>query len=182
MTRELGQCVVVLDRPKSPENVGTVLRSALALGADAVVVCGARWSLGRYPLHKLKTDTTGAAKHLAVWAHASLGGFLSEPGLASYKVVLVERVEPGPVTYLDEFEHPERCCYVFGPEDGSLSHEDFGAVQPEAIVEIRGWRAPAHPNHGCLNLATAASIVLYDRAAKVLDGRLGVWAQPGEDS
>lgn len=58
---------------------------------------------------------------------------------------------------LNLFEHPEGdTVYVFGPEDSGVS---------------KGLRVLCHsfvviPASGCLNLAAACNVVLYDRAAK----------------
>jgi tRNA(Leu) C34 or U34 (ribose-2'-O)-methylase TrmL len=56
---------------------------------------------------------------------------------------------------LTSFTHPESAFYIFGPEDGSVRKEIVERVP--LIVQI-----PA----GCLNLAAAVNVVLYDRLAK----------------
>ena len=72
---------------------------------------------------------------------------------------------------LPEFEHPHRALYVFGPEDGSICGRLRSVCHH--FVEI--------PSRSCLNLSTAASIVLYDRLAKWLNsGGVTSW-QPRED-
>lgn len=157
-------CVVMLDRPKTPANVGTVFRSALALGARTVILCAPRWPLDRAPLDDLKTDPSNAYRHLDVRLVDTL-----EAGLAlapAHDVVVVERGLNTP-TFLDAFTHPERCVYIFGPEDSGVAVRSIPPMRPYVPVEIRGARALAHPLQGCLNLATAVSIVLYDRAAQL---------------
>jgi tRNA C32,U32 (ribose-2'-O)-methylase TrmJ len=57
---------------------------------------------------------------------------------------------------LPDFEHPEHALYVFGPEDGGLSS-----------VHLRHChRFVTIPSDGCVNLAAAAYLVLYDRLVK----------------
>jgi tRNA(Leu) C34 or U34 (ribose-2'-O)-methylase TrmL len=64
---------------------------------------------------------------------------------------------------IQDFTHPERAFYVFGPEDGSVPK----AVQEwcKCVVYI--------PARHCMNLAATVNVVLFDRAMK-----RGEW--PGE--
>lgn len=57
---------------------------------------------------------------------------------------------------LNTFVHPERALYVFGPEDGGLTRVHL--QECHRVVYI--------PTRHCLNLATAITTVLYDRALK----------------
>ena len=57
---------------------------------------------------------------------------------------------------LPEFKHPENACYIFGPEDGSLSQDIINKA--DAVVYV--------PTAGCMNLAATVNVVLYDRLAK----------------
>lgn len=159
----ISNCVVILDRPKTPANVGTVFRSALALGAGTVILCAPRWPLEKAPLDDLKTDPSNAYRHLDVRVVATL-----EDGLAlapAHEVVVVERGLARP-TYLDAFAHAGMAAYVFGPEDGGVSVRSIPPMRSYEVMEIRGATTLAHPLQGCLNLATCVSLVLYDRAAK----------------
>jgi hypothetical protein len=54
---------------------------------------------------------------------------------------------------LPHFEHPEQAVYVFGPEDGSLPSWVLGHCHRFLVV----------PGRHCLNLAGAATLVLYKR-------------------
>ncbi len=57
---------------------------------------------------------------------------------------------------LPDFHHPERCIYLLGAEDNGLSAEALRRCHH--VVQI--------PSQRCLNVASAGSIVLYDRIAK----------------
>ncbi|NQU97235.1 MAG: hypothetical protein HQ548_06290 [Chloroflexi bacterium] len=57
---------------------------------------------------------------------------------------------------LVQFSHPERACYIFGPENGSVSADTVARC--EHIVKI--------PTALSLNLAATVNVVLYDRLAK----------------
>ena len=57
---------------------------------------------------------------------------------------------------LPTFRHPRSAFYVFGPEDGTLGREILSWCRDVVMI----------PTNGCLNLAAAVNVVLYDRAAK----------------
>jgi len=139
--------LVALTNPKSPSNVGSVLRAAGCFGVDEVFYSGTRYNMAR----KFQTDTKDVQNRIAL---THVEDFFSEPSapLTRICVDLVEGATP-----LADFVHPERALYIFGPEDGSLSQAVID--QADAVVYI--------PTIGCLNLAATVNIVLYDRAAKL---------------
>lgn len=57
---------------------------------------------------------------------------------------------------LTNFVHPERACYIFGPENESVSDELLAKC--EYVVKI--------PTTMSLNLGMTVNIVMYDRLAK----------------
>jgi len=57
---------------------------------------------------------------------------------------------------LVDFDHPERACYIFGPENGSVSTEIMDKC--DQVVKI--------PTIMSLNLGMTVNIVMYDRFAK----------------
>ena len=139
--------LVALTNPKSPSNVGSVLRAAGCFGVDEVFYSGTRYNMAK----KFQTDTKDVQNRIAL---THVEDFFSEPSapLTRICVDLVEGATP-----LADFVHPERALYIFGPEDGSLSQAVID--QADAVVYI--------PTIGCLNLAATVNIVLYDRAAKL---------------
>ena len=52
--------------------------------------------------------------------------------------------------------HPERAFYVFGAEDATLGKRILERCRDRVMV----------PTFGCMNLAAAVNVVLYDRLAK----------------
>lgn len=139
---ERGFAAIGLDRIKTKENLGGILRAAGAFDASLVVVAGGR--LGKYA-----TDTMRAYRHMPCIEVDSLSAHVPF-GATVVAVELHERARD-----LSNFVHPESAFYVFGPEDGSVRAEYIDLAR--AIVRI-----PA----GCLNVAAAVNVVLYDRAAK----------------
>lgn len=138
-----GYAVVALDRPKTRENIGSVLRACHCFGAAEVVVYGARY-------RPACTDT------LSAWRHMPLIHVEDLRAAIPYDCVPVAvEITDGAVD-LVTYVHPERAFYVFGPEDGSIRAEVLAWCRD--VVKI--------PTMHCLNLAAAVNVVLYDRAAK----------------
>jgi len=66
-------------------------------------------------------------------------------------VDLIEGARP-----LQDYQHPERAFYIFGPEDGTLGKLITGWCRDVIYV----------PTSYCMNLAATVNVVLYDRLAK----------------
>lgn len=144
--------VVVLDRPSSPGNVGTVVRSADALGAHAVVVTG----------HAADPYDPRAIR-------ASMGSLFSLPV-----------VEAGGPAELERFLAGRPGVHVLGTDSaGEAALRDVDLRRPTVVVAgneaagaSHGLRELCHtvariPMAGAadsLNMAVAASIVLYEAA------------------
>ncbi|MCL6416817.1 RNA methyltransferase [Aestuariirhabdus sp. Z084] len=142
----LPRVCIGLNNPKSPTNVGAVMRAAGCYGADAVHYTGQRYARAA----KFHTDTKKAAGKIPLTAVDSLLDQIPE-GAALVCVEIVEGATPLPA-----FEHPERAFYAFGPEDGTL---------PQAVID-RADAVVYVPTIGCMNLAASVNVLLYDRLAK----------------
>jgi tRNA(Leu) C34 or U34 (ribose-2'-O)-methylase TrmL len=138
-----GYCGIALLGTKFPSNVGTVLRSAHCFGADFLATIGARY------VRRQATDTTAAERHVPLFHFGNVEAFMASlPSTAQ-----VVAIEVDGVADLSSFQHPERAVYLLGAEDRTLPWNDK-------------WKRVRIPTKLCLNLAVAASIVLYDREAK----------------
>lgn len=142
----LASVIIGLCNPKSPSNVGGVMRAARCYGVDAVRFTGVRYARAA----KFQTDTKNAISHIPLQGVEALTDDVPE-GMA---VVCVEFASGA--TALPEFKHPPRALYLFGPEDASLGQDVLDAA--DAVVFI--------PTIGCMNLAATVNVVLYDRLAK----------------
>ena len=142
-----GSVVIGLNNPKSPTNVGSVMRAMRCFSGDAVVYTGQRYDKAV----KFQTDTKQEIGDISL----SRVDCLLEAKPKGAAMVCVELCE-GAIS-LPEFEHPKNAYYVFGPEDGSVSQKLVN--QADAVVYI--------PTQGCLNLAATVNVVLYDRQAKL---------------
>lgn len=139
-----GFAAIGLVRPKTPANIGGVLRAAHCYGASLVAIQGDRTSV------KSCQDTTKAWKHIPVMRADDLFDLVPY-GATPVAVDLVEGAVP-----LPSFVHPERAFYVFGPEDGTLGRAHLDRCAFRLMV----------PTAYCMNLAATVNVVLYDRLAK----------------
>lgn len=139
---------------KSCDNIGGLWRSAHAFGASFIFTVGFRPP--RQP-----TDTTKAAKHVPLFQFEDMAAFLAQQPTDS-QLIGVETDDLATTTPLPRFPHPDRAVYLLGAEDRGL--DDYALSVCDRIVSI--------PSSLCLNVATAGSIVLYDRVAKSSSLRL----------
>jgi tRNA (guanosine-2'-O-)-methyltransferase len=130
---------------KSEVNVGTLWRSAHALGAAYVYTAGRRWPAQA-------SDTVKTWRHLPYLEFGSVDDLFDHIPRGAVPVA----IETGADLDLRSFTHPQQACYLLGAEDHGL---------PRRVLE----RCPVRisiPSTACLNVAVAGSIVMYDRLAK----------------
>ena len=138
-----GYACIALVRPKTPANVGSVLRAAHCFGASLVVTSGHRYT--RSP-----TDVTKAWRHIPFMHTDDVFGAV--PYCCSPVAVdIIEDAKPLPL-----FQHPEQAFYIFGAEDETLRKDITSLCKHKVVI----------PTSYCLNLAAAVNVVLYDRVAK----------------
>ncbi|MFL0804927.1 MAG: RNA methyltransferase [Agarilytica sp.] len=141
-----GSAAIGLCNPKSPSNVGAVMRAAGCYGATAIYYTGKRFSQAA----KYHQDTNNVNQTIPLSAVESFTTLVEQ----HQSLVCVELVE-GAIP-LPEFIHPEEALYIFGPEDGSIAPSLVNKA--DAVVYI--------PTTGCMNLAATVNVLLYDRMAK----------------
>lgn len=137
--------IVGLTNPKSPSNVGSVMRAAGCYQVEEVLYTGQRYANAA----KFTTDTKNVSGKIPL---TQVDSFIDEN--RTEKIICVELVEGA--TPLPYFEHPTEAIYIFGPEDGSLSQQVVNKA--DYVVYV--------PTIGCMNLAATVNVVLYDRLAK----------------
>lgn len=143
-----GYSAIGLVQPKTPANVGSVLRAAGCYGVDLVAVEGQR---GKNSLITSNaTDTMKAWRHLPTLLTDDLFDALPV-GCVPVAVDLM----PNAVSLVD-FVHPQSAFYIFGPEDGTLGERHAKIGMARVFV----------PTRYCMNLAATVNVVLYDRLAK----------------
>lgn len=135
-----------LSNPKSPANVGAVMRAAGCYRVDSVFYTGERYPRAL----KFNTDTKDARSSISLQGVDCFLEHIPE----DTKLICVELVEGA--TPLPEYRHPDKAFYIFGPEDGTLGQSVIDRA--DAVVYV--------PTVGCMNLAATVNVVLYDRLAK----------------
>ena len=146
------QVTIGLQNPKSPTNVGAVLRAAGCFGASSIYYTGNRYDRAA-KFNNYSTDTQNRSESIPLLGVDCL---LSKKG-DNAKIICIELVEGA--TPLHKFEHPDDAYYIFGPEDGTIKQKVIDGA--DAVVYI--------PTIGCLNLAATVNVVLYDRLSKSKD-------------
>ena len=142
-----GYACVALEGPTDPVNVGHTLRAAMCFDARMVIIAGAPVGLH---VNRLHTDPQRAWRHIPTLQVDDVFDALP------FDCVPVGIEMTGDAVDLVQFAHPERACYIFGPENGSVSADTL--TRCEHIVKI--------PTALSLNLAATVNVVLYDRLAK----------------
>ena len=142
----MNQLIIALINPKSPSNVGSVMRASGCYGVDEVFYSGNRYGHAA----KFATDTQNASNEISLIREDDLLAQVPD----GFKIVCVELVE-GAVS-LPIFNHPKKGFYIFGPEDGTINQKIISHA--DAVVYI--------PTKGCMNLAATVNVLLYDRLAK----------------
>ncbi len=141
--------IIGLSNPKSPTNVGAVMRAAGCYQADKVNYTGQRYDKAA----KFHTDTKSVTGSIPLTGVDSLLSDLP----SDMEIVCIELAEGA--TALPHFQHPEKAIYIFGPEDGSITQDV--ADKADHVVYV--------PTVGCMNLAATVNVVMYDRLAKSAD-------------
>lgn len=134
-----------IENPKTEMNVGTLWRSAYALGAAFIFTIGKRYD-------RQSSDTTKSWRHIPLITYIDAQDFIDHIPYSCIPVGIEVNGTP-----INEFnKHPERAAYILGPEDGSISKR-----LAEFCVEVISIDSKY-----CLNVAVAGSIVMFDRNNK----------------
>lgn len=133
-----------ISHAKAEENIGTLLRSAASFRAAFVFTIGRRY-------RQQASDTTKAWRHIPLF-HFEDFEQMRDAMPFQCRLVGVELDERA--VKLPAYEHPARAIYLLGAEDHGLTTDERERCHD--LVEIPG------ASH-CLNVATAGTVVLYDR-------------------
>ncbi len=143
--------VAVMAHVRDPGNAGTVLRTADAAGADAVVFTDA--SVDPYN-GKCVRAGAGSLFHLPVATGVSIGDAVKRLRETGLRVLAADGA--GEAT-LDDVDLTRPAAWIFGNEAWGLP-EDILALADEVV------RVPIYGRAESLNLATAAAVCLYASA------------------
>jgi TrmH family RNA methyltransferase len=161
--------VAVLDAVNDPGNAGTVIRTADAAGADAVIL-----TAGSVDPHNAKCvrATAGSLWHLPVVSGADLTSVVRRLQAENVQVLATSG---GGNDDLDELAAAgtlgRATAWLFGPEAAGLSDEAMALADRVVRIPIRG-RAES------LNLSAAAAVCLYASARAHRESSPGEHRQP----
>ena len=147
MTSKRGFCGIGIEHGKSVCNIGTLWRSAYVFCVNFLFTVGRRYS-------PQSSDTYCSNRHLPVFNFMSIDDLLVHLPYGT-PLVGVESNDPHGIPIF-HYSHVLRAVYLLGSEDNGLSHEARNHCHH--IIQLPGERS--------FNVATAGSIVLFDRHQK----------------
>jgi len=144
--RERGYFGIGVYRPKFEVNLGTLWRHAHLYGAAFMFTVDADRT------RQQPSDTTKNFRHAPLfnWNKADLW--------LPFNCSLVAVELSDTAVSLPEFRHPDRAVYLLGAEDDGLPQDILRAA--DFIIQIPALEAQS------MNVATAGTIVMYDRHTK----------------
>lgn len=142
-----GFSCIGLSNPQDGINIGHALRAALCFDVRMVILENPDKNIN---IKKLLTDPGKTYKHIPIITTDNILDIVP----TDCEVIGVE-LNPNSID-LRNFHHPERACYIFGPENGSISEKILKKCN--SIVSI--------PTTISLNLGMSVNITMYDRSLK----------------
>lgn len=153
-----GKHIVYCDNLRDPGNAGTIIRTADALGIDAVF-----FSKGSADVYapKLVRSTMGSLFHTTVCKDAGIDELkkLKEEGHKIVSLALRENC-----VSLYDFVCPEKCVFVIGNEAHGVSEEILDISDVCVKIPMYGFAES-------LNASVAAAIIMNEAARSSNDGK-----------
>lgn len=158
-----GMTVVVVDRPASPGNLGTLIRSCDAFGVSGVIVTGHGVDLYDPATIRASVGAFFAIPCVAVPSHREVGEWVNDVR-RSYGELMLVGTSARASSPLRGFGWGSEVVIVVGNETSGLSHAYREMCDAVVGIPMRGTATS-------LNAAVATSIVLYERDATRRSGR-----------
>ena len=152
----------VLANVRDPGNAGTVLRTADAAGADAVVFAGA--AVDPYN-GKCVRASAGSLFHLPVVAGVRLADAVGALKRAGLRIIAADGRSPVAL------DHPETVAALSAPTAWLFGNEAWGLPPELLALADQSVAVPVYGRAESLNLAAAAAVCLYASAAALADSR-----------
>ncbi|WP_217585041.1 RNA methyltransferase [Microbacterium sp. GbtcB4] len=146
--------VAICEEVRDPGNLGTIIRAADAAGADAVVLTGR--TVDPYN-PKVVRATTGSLFHLPVSVGGELDEVVGRAHDAGLQILAADVKGDDLLAARADGVLGEPTAWLFGNEARGL--EDEALTQADRVL-----RLPIFGRAESLNLATAASVCLYESA------------------
>ncbi|MDD3192346.1 MAG: RNA methyltransferase [Oscillospiraceae bacterium] len=145
-----GKKILALDQLQDPGNLGTIIRTADAFGADGLILgegCADRYS------PKVLRSAMGSVFRLPAWTVPDLAAALEKmkrAGFACFGAAL-----DGTALRLGEVSFPERAVTVIGNEGNGISQAVLATCGRTLYIPMRGEAES-------LNAGVAASLILWE--------------------
>ncbi len=146
--------IAILEEVRDPGNAGTIIRAADAAGADAVILTGRSVDLYN---PKVVRATTGSLFHVPVAIGVELETVVERTKAIGLQVIAADIKGADLLSARRAGALAAPTAWLFGNEARGLSHEHYGLADWVITVPIYGHAES-------MNLATAASVCLYESA------------------
>ncbi len=146
--------IAILQEVRDPGNAGTIIRAADAAGADAVIFTGRSVDLYN---PKVVRATTGSLFHLPVAVDNELESVVERSKSAGLQVIAADIKGADLLAARKAGALAAPTAWLFGNEARGLSNEYYALADWVITVPIYGHAES-------MNLATAASVCLYESA------------------
>jgi TrmH family RNA methyltransferase len=144
--------IAILEEVRDPGNAGTIIRAADAAGADGVILTGG--SVDAYN-PKVVRSTTGSIFHVPLAQGTTLDAALTRVKAAGIQVLAADIKGDDLPDVRAMLSQPT--AWLFGNEARGLSDESLALAD-------RAVKVPIYGHAESMNLATAASVCLYESA------------------
>jgi len=146
---ELGEQIIMLDTITSTENVGSIARSAAALGIDSYML--PKEAPHPFSRRALRVSM-GHASLLKTYIYNDIRETIKDLKLAGYRVYAAEISEDS--TYLSNVITPKKWVLIMGHEGKGISQRVLELCDEVVTIEMQeGIKS--------LNVSVAASIIMY---------------------
>lgn len=146
--------IAVLEEVRDPGNAGTIIRAADAAGADGVILSGRSVDLYN---PKVVRASTGSIFHVPVAVGADFDSVLERARAAGLTVLAADVKGDDLLSARNDGTLAAPTAWVFGNEARGLT-DDHLALTDRALT------VPVYGHAESMNLATAASVCLYESA------------------
>jgi len=146
--------IAILEEVRDPGNAGTIIRAADAAGADAVILTGRSVDLYN---PKVVRSCTGSIFHLPVAVSATLEDVRGRAQMAGLQVIAADIAGEDLLAARNEGVLKAPTAWLFGNEARGLTEEDLKGA--DRVISV-----PIYGHAESMNLATAASVCLYESA------------------
>lgn len=146
--------IAVLEEVRDPGNLGTIIRAADAAGADAVILTGRSVDLYN---SKVVRSSTGSIFHLPIAVDGELADVINRIHMIGMIAIAADIKGDDLLAARTEGLLARPTAWIFGNEARGLSDEQLALTDRAVTVPIYGAAES-------MNLATAASVCLYESA------------------